>query len=64
MCNIQFQFLKYTSIKISTYLDFPHDCLNALITYLKISCTSKYQLKFGKCFEYFVLDMKVYVGVQ
>jgi len=34
------------------------------MTYLKISCTSKYQLKFGKCFECFIVEMKVYVGVQ
>jgi hypothetical protein len=33
-------------------------------TYLKISCTSKYQLKFGKCFECFILHMRVYVRVQ
>jgi hypothetical protein len=27
-------------------------------------CTSKYQLKLGKCFECFILAMKVYVGEQ
>jgi len=32
------------------------------MTYLKTSCTSKYQLKLGKCFECFTLDMRVYVG--
>jgi hypothetical protein len=26
--------------------------------------TSKYQMKFGKCFECFTLGMRVYVGVQ
>ncbi len=45
------------------YLDCSHDCLITLNTYLKIFYTSKYQLKPGKCFECFTLNMKVYVGV-
>jgi hypothetical protein len=49
------------SVKIYTCLDYPQDCLNTLTTYLKINCTSKYQLKLGKCFECFTFEMKVYV---
>jgi hypothetical protein len=44
--------------RLSTWL------FQSLTTNLKINCTSKYQLKLGKCFECFKLEMKVYVGMQ